>query len=40
MMNPVVHGAVTCNPLTCKSDQHLISPYNITPEAHIKVTTI
>ena len=26
------------NPLTLKSDQHLISPYNITPESRIKVT--
>ena len=25
------------NPLTPKSDEHLISPYNITPESHIKV---
>ena len=25
------------NPLTLKSDQHLISPYNITSEAYIKV---
>ena len=23
------------NPLTLKSDQHLISPYNITPESYI-----
>ena len=28
------------NPLTPKSDQHLISPYNITPDLHIKVTRI
>ena len=28
------------NPLTPKSDQHLISPYNITPESHIKVKRI
>ena len=28
------------NPLTPKSDQHLISPYNITPESHIKVMRI
>ena len=27
------------NPLTPKSDKHLISPYNITPKPHIKVTT-
>ena len=26
------------NLLTPKSDQHLISPYNITPESHIKLT--
>ena len=26
------------NPLTPESDQHLISPYNITPESHMKVT--
>ena len=25
---------------TSKSDQHLISPYNITPESHIKVMRI
>ena len=25
------------NPLTPKSDQHLISPYNITPESDIRV---
>ena len=25
------------NPLIPKSDQHLISPYNITPESHIRV---
>ena len=28
------------NPLTLKTDQHLISPYNITPESHIKVMRI
>ena len=28
------------NPLNPKSDQHLISPYNITPESHIKVMRI
>ena len=28
------------NPFTLKSDKHLISPYNITPESHIKVTRI
>ena len=28
------------NPLTLKTDQHLISPYNIRPESHIKVTRI
>ena len=28
------------NPVTPKSDQHLISPYNINPELHIKVTRI
>ena len=28
------------NPLTPKSDHHLISPYNITPESHIKVMRI
>ena len=26
------------NPLAPKSDKHLISPYNITPKSHIKVT--
>ena len=30
----------TINPLTPKSDQHLISPYNITLESHIKVMRI
>ena len=28
------------NLLTSKSDQHLISPYNITPELNVKVTRI
>ena len=28
------------NPLTPKSDQHLISPYNITLESNIKVMRI
>ena len=28
------------NPLTPKRDQHLISPYNITPVSHIKVMRI
>ena len=28
------------NPLTLKTDQHLISPYNISPESHIKVMKI
>ena len=28
------------NPLTTKSDQLQISPYNITPESNIKVTRI
>ena len=28
------------NPLTPKSDSHLVSPYNITPKSHIKVTRI
>ena len=28
------------NPLTPESDQHLISPFNITPESHIKVMRI
>ena len=30
----------TVNPLTPKGDQHLISPYNITPVSHIKVMRI
>ena len=30
----------TVNSLIPKSDQHLISPYNITPESHIKVMRI
>ena len=28
------------NPLTLKSDQHLISPYNIIPKSYIRVTGI
>ena len=28
------------NPLTPESDKHIISPYNITPESHIRVTGI
>ena len=28
------------NPLTLKSDQHLISPYNITPKSPIKVMRV
>ena len=28
------------NPWTPKSDQHLLSPYNITPESHLRVTRI
>ena len=28
------------NPLTSKSDYHLVFPNNVTPESHIKVTTI
>ena len=28
------------NPLTLKSDQHLISPYNITPVSHINFMRI
>ena len=32
---------MTCiNELTHKSDKHLISPYNIPPESHIKVTRV
>ena len=27
----------TLNPLTPKNDKHLISPYNITLESHIKI---
>ena len=30
----------TVNLLALKGDQHLISPYNITPESNIKVTRI
>ena len=29
-----------CRGLMPKSDNHLISPYNITPESHINVTRI
>ena len=39
-----LHGNVTSpssfNPLTHKSDWHLISPYHITPESNIKVRRI
>ena len=28
------------NPLTPESDKHLISPFNISPESHVKVTRI
>ena len=28
------------NPLTPKSEEHLISPYNITPESNIKVRRV
>ena len=28
------------NPITPKSDWHLISPYNVSPDSHIKVTRI
>ena len=30
----------TSNPVTPMSDWHLISPYNIIPESHIKVVRI
>ena len=32
--------SLSSNPLTPKGDQHLISPYNISPESHIKVMRI
>ena len=32
--------ADTFNPLTPKSDQHLISPYNVIPESNIKVMKV
>ena len=32
--------SILLNPLTPRGDQHLISPYNITPEWHIMVTRI
>ena len=34
----VTHHSYSINPLTPEGDQHLISPYNITPKSHIKVT--
>ena len=37
---PTVAAPLFLNPLTPKSDYHLISPYNITLESHIKVTRI
>ena len=30
-------GLTSVNPLTSKSDWHLISPYSITPKSHTKV---
>ena len=33
-------GLCSLNPLTPKSDQHLISPYNITLKSNIKVVRI
>ena len=33
-------GEIYVNPLTPKSDWHLISPYNITSESNIKITRI
>ena len=33
-------GALFLNPLNTKSDLHLISPYNVTPESHVKVVRI
>ena len=32
--------SMNVNPLTPKSDKRLISPFNITPESHIKVMRI
>ena len=29
-----------CIPVNPKSDEHLISPHNVTPESHIKVMRI
>ena len=33
-------SSILLNPLTPRGDQHLISPYNITPEWHIMVMRI
>ena len=32
-----VESVFHINPLNPKSDQHLVSPYNITPESNIRV---
>ena len=40
IMRKKVTSVWLSNPLTLKSDQHLISPYNITPESRIKVMRI
>ena len=36
----IFYGYSVIDPLILESDQHLISPYNITPESHIKVMRI
>ena len=40
MVGTSFKASVKFNPLTLKSDQQLISPYNMTPESSIKVMRI
>ena len=40
MVGTSFKARVKFNPLTLKSDQQLISPYNMTPESSIKVMRI
>ena len=39
-IQPAFFAEAYSNPLTLRSDVHLISPYNITPESNIKVKRI
>ena len=40
MSHRVIYIYIYVNPLTPKSDQNLISPYNITPDSGIKVMRV